>query len=101
MPNNGRNPSGGGNDSHQQGGGGGGGFTGEGLVASAACRNGWGTADKGRGVIDGSRAGGKPLVDFSGDSQYVKGSLLEKAAHQGGGILPIPVVDRERERRDG
>jgi hypothetical protein len=72
------------------------GFTGEGLLASAANRQGWGTGDKGRGVIDGSRAGGKPLVDFSGDSQYAKGSLLNKVEMAQGGPLPVPVVDRER-----
>lgn len=70
------------------------GFTGEGLLASG--RQGWGTGDKGRGVIDGNRAGGKPLVDFSGESQYSKGSLLNKVEKAQGGPLPIPIIDREK-----
>ncbi|KAI5364949.1 Putative pleckstrin domain, PH-like domain superfamily, Ubiquitin-like domain superfamily [Septoria linicola] len=70
-------------------------FTGEGLLASAANRQGWGTGDKGRGVIDGSRAGGKPLVDLNYDSQYAKGTLLNKVEKAQGGAIQAPIIDRE------
>lgn len=69
-------------------------FTGEGLLAASQNRQGWGGSTKGRGVIDGSRAGGKPLVDFTGDSQFVQGSLLNKVEKSGG--IPAPVIDREK-----
>ncbi|GIZ47791.1 hypothetical protein CKM354_001087400 [Cercospora kikuchii] len=71
-------------------------FTGEGLLASAANRQGWGTSDKGRGVIDGSRAGGKPLVDINYDSNYAKGTLLNKVERSQGGPVQAPIIDREK-----
>ncbi|KAF2208313.1 hypothetical protein CERZMDRAFT_101382 [Cercospora zeae-maydis SCOH1-5] len=71
-------------------------FTGEGLLASAANRQGWGTSDKGRGVIDGSRAGGKPLVDINYDSNYAKGTLLNKVEKSQGGPVQAPIIDREK-----
>jgi hypothetical protein len=70
-------------------------FTGEGLLGATVNRQGWGTETQGRGVIDGSRAGGKPLVDLTEDSQFVKGSLLNKVAGSTGGI-PAPIIDREK-----
>ena len=70
-------------------------FTGEGLLGSASNRQGWGTTDKGRGVIDGSRANGKPLVDLKEDSTFVKGSLLNKAQQAEG--IPKPIIDRSRD----
>ncbi|EME82134.1 uncharacterized protein MYCFIDRAFT_197340 [Pseudocercospora fijiensis CIRAD86] len=70
------------------------GFTGEGLLASAANRQGWGTETKGRGVIDGSRAGGKPLVDLEADGTFVEGSLLNKQQRAEG--IPKPIIDREK-----
>ncbi|KXT01463.1 hypothetical protein AC578_9527 [Pseudocercospora eumusae] len=70
------------------------GFTGEGLLASASNRQGWGTESNGRGVIDGSRAGGKPLVDLGEDGTFVQGSLLNKQQKAEG--IPKPVIDREK-----
>ncbi|KAF7191811.1 hypothetical protein HII31_06856 [Pseudocercospora fuligena] len=70
------------------------GFTGEGLLASASNRQGWGTETKGRGVIDGSRAGGKPLVDLGEDGTFVQGSLLNKQQKAEG--VSKPVIDREK-----
>lgn len=68
-------------------------FTGEGLLAQQH-RQGWGGETKGRGVIDGSRAGGRPLVDLSQDSNFVKGSLLNQVERAEGGHVPAPVFDR-------
>lgn len=70
-------------------------FTGEGLLASESNRQGWGTETRGRGVIDGSRAGGKPLVDLTSESQYTQGSLLNQAERTQ--EIPAPIVDRTRE----
>ena len=69
-------------------------FTGEGLLAQQ--REGWGGGHQGRGVIDGSRAGGKPLVDLSQDSRFVQGSLLNQVERAEGGPAPPPVIDREK-----
>lgn len=69
-------------------------FTGEGLLASSVNRQGWGGTTKGRGVIDGSRAGGKPLVDLSRDSTFVQGSLLNQVQRSEG--IPAPIIDREK-----
>lgn len=69
-------------------------FTGEGLLATAQARSGWGAGTKGRGVIDGSRAGGRPLVDLTPDHRFVQGSLLNKVERAEG--IPAPIIDRER-----
>ncbi|KAF2166364.1 hypothetical protein M409DRAFT_66806 [Zasmidium cellare ATCC 36951] len=69
-------------------------FTGEGLLAASQNRQGWGGSTKGRGVIDGSRANGKPLVDLTADSRFVQGSLLNKVEKAGG--IPAPIMDREK-----
>ncbi|CAK4018544.1 Hypothetical predicted protein [Lecanosticta acicola] len=70
-------------------------FTGEGLLAQQQ-RQGWGGENKGRGVIDGSHAGGRPLVDLSQDSRFVKGSLLNQVERAEGGPIPAPIIDREK-----
>ncbi|KAK4501719.1 hypothetical protein PRZ48_007528 [Zasmidium cellare] len=69
-------------------------FTGEGLLAASQNRQGWGGSTKGRGVIDGSRANGKPLVDLTADSRFVQGSLLNKVERAEG--IPAPIIDREK-----
>lgn len=66
-------------------------FTGEGLLG-AQEKQGWGGHSKGRGVIDGSRANGKPLVDLNYDDTFVGGSLLNKVQRSEG--IPAPIVDR-------
>ncbi|TKA71296.1 hypothetical protein B0A55_07589 [Friedmanniomyces simplex] len=73
-------------------------FTGEGLMAGAHAHSGWGGGDRGRGVGDGSRANGKPLLDVSEPSQFVPGSLLNRVdrvdREQG---RHGPVIDREHD----
>lgn len=68
-------------------------FTGEGLLAGQE-KQGWGGHNKGRGVIDGSRANGKPLVDLNYGDTFVQGSLLNKVQKSEG--IPAPIVDRSR-----
>jgi hypothetical protein len=70
-------------------------FTGEGLLG-AQEKQGWGGGSKGRGVIDGTRANGKPLVDLNYDDTFVNGSLLNKVKMSEG--IPAPVVDRSKEK---
>jgi hypothetical protein len=70
-------------------------FTGEGLLG-AQDKQGWGGHSKGRGVVDGTRANGKPLVDLNHDDTFVNGSLLNKVKMNEG--IPAPVVDRSREK---
>ena len=53
------------------------GFTGGGLLASGHGTQGWGGGDRGRGVIDGSRAKG-PMLDVNEPSKFVPGSLLNR-----------------------
>lgn len=69
-------------------------FTGEGLLGAAENRQGWGTQTKGRGVIDGSHAGGKPLIDLDDDRTFTQGSLLNKVQKAEG--IPKPIIDRDR-----
>uniref|UniRef100_A0A2D3VFZ2 PH domain-containing protein n=1 Tax=Ramularia collo-cygni TaxID=112498 RepID=A0A2D3VFZ2_9PEZI len=68
-------------------------FTGEGLLG-AQEKQGWGGHSKGRGVIDGSRANGKPLVDLNYNDTFANGSLLNKVQRSEG--IPAPIVDREK-----
>lgn len=72
------------------------GLTSGGLLGQLEKRQGWGTSTKGRGVIDGSHAGGKTLLNFEGDSEFVKGSLLKQVERAQGGPVPAPVIDREK-----
>lgn len=72
-------------------------FTGEGLLGGISDSQGWGASNKGRGVIDGSRAGGRPLVDLTDNSTFTQGSLLNTVQKAPG--IPAPIIDRER--RDG
>ena len=70
-----------------------GGFTGEGLLAGSQGQGGWGGGDKGRGVLDGSRAKG-PLLDMNERSMYAQGSLLNRAEQ----IRPdAPIIYRKRD----
>ena len=72
-------------------------FTGEGLLAGSQAQSGWGGGERGRGVMDGSRARG-PMVDLSEPSKFVQGSLLNKAEREGGGgVIKAPVIDRSGE----
>ena len=61
-------------------------FTGEGLLAKS--QEGWGGGTKGRGVIDGSRAKG-PMVDFSGESLFAQGTLLNRVEREQGPTVPV------------
>ena len=63
----------------------------EGLLAGGQAQQGWGGGDKGRGVVDGSRARG-PLIDVSEPSKFVPGSLLNVVERERG--RDRPVVDR-------
>lgn len=72
-------------------------FTGEGLLG-AQEKHGWGGHSKGRGVIDGSHANGKPLVDLNYNDTFANGSLLNKQQRSEG--IPAPIIDREK-RDDG
>jgi len=69
-------------------------WSGEGLMAGERAHAGWGGGERGRGVMDGSRAKG-PMLDMSEESKYTPGSLLNKVASQqvGHGL----VIDREKE----
>lgn len=64
-------------------------FTGEGLLASS--QEGWGGGNKGRGVIDGSRAKG-PMVDLNLGGQFAQGSLLNRVEREQG--VAGPVIER-------
>lgn len=70
-----------------------GGFTGEGLLAGSHGGAGWGGGEKGRGVLDGSRARG-PLLDVNERSMFAQGSLLNRVEHE---RPSAPVVDRTRD----
>ncbi|KAK3686938.1 hypothetical protein LTR37_019336 [Vermiconidia calcicola] len=70
-------------------------FTGEGLLAGPQGQSGWGGGERGRGVIDGSRAKG-PMIDLNESSKFQQGSLLNKVEKDHGGIT-VPIVDRSRE----
>lgn len=69
-------------------------FTGKGLLAHAGPSQ--GDVGKGRGVIDGSRAGGRPMLDLTARSRFAPGSLLATVERAGGGPGPQPVIDREK-----
>ncbi|EME43179.1 hypothetical protein DOTSEDRAFT_72533 [Dothistroma septosporum NZE10] len=77
------------------------GFTSGGLLAQEENRQGQGAATKGRGVVDGSRAGGKPLIDLSESGTFAKGSLLNSVERAQGGPIPAPVIDRSRREEKG
>ena len=68
-------------------------FTGEGLLAGKQAHQGWGGGDRGRGVMDGSRAKG-PMLDLNEQSKFVPGSLLNRVETQRG--REGPVIDREK-----
>lgn len=70
-----------------------GGFTGEGLLAGSQAQSGWGGEQRGRGIMDGSRAKG-PMLDMNERSMFAQGSLLNKAEQQ---RPSAPVVDRTRD----
>ena len=70
-----------------------GGFTGEGLLAGSQGQAGWGGGDKGRGVIDGSRAKG-PMLDVTERSMFAQGSLLNRVEVE---RPAAPVIDRTRD----
>ncbi|KAF2725181.1 hypothetical protein K431DRAFT_281144 [Polychaeton citri CBS 116435] len=73
-------------------------FTGEGLLAYDGGGNGWGSAQKGRGVMDGSHARG-PMIDMSNESKFVQGSLLNKVEkEQGGPLADNLIIEREKRR---
>ena len=69
-------------------------FTGEGLLAGSQGQSGWGGGERGRGVMDGSRAKG-PMVDLTERIQYAQGSLLNKTERESSPA--VPVIDRARE----
>lgn len=71
-------------------------FTGEGLLAGSQGQSGWGGGDKGRGVMDGSRAArqGKPMMELREEGVFQQGSLLGQAEREKGRGV---VVDREWE----
>ncbi|KAK5112305.1 hypothetical protein LTR85_011577 [Meristemomyces frigidus] len=62
-------------------------FTGEGLLAGGQAQQGRGGGDKGRGVMDGSRARG-PLIDVNEPSKFVPGSLLNLVERERGRDRP-------------
>ena len=66
-------------------------FTGEGLLAGAHANAGWGGGDRGRGVMDGTRAKG-PMVDLRENSWFAEGSLLQKVERE---KATPRVIDRE------
>ena len=69
-------------------------FTGEGLLAGPQAQQGWGGGERGRGVIDGSRAKG-PMVDLTEPSVFVPGSLINKLEQEQ--HPPAPIIERSRE----
>ena len=70
-----------------------GGFTGEGLLAGSQGQAGWGGGDRGRGVLDGSRAKG-PMLDMTERSMFAQGSLLNRVQAE---RPAMPVIDRTRD----
>ncbi|KAK6394686.1 hypothetical protein LTR65_001477 [Meristemomyces frigidus] len=68
-------------------------FTGEGLLAGGQAQQGRGGGDRGRGVVDGSRARG-PLLDVNEPSKFVPGSLLNVVERERG--RDMLVIDRQR-----
>jgi hypothetical protein len=70
-----------------------GGFTGEGLLAGSQGQAGWGGGDRGRGVLDGSRARG-PMLDMTERSMFAQGSLLNRVEAE---RPAAPVIDRTRD----
>ena len=69
-------------------------FTGEGLLASAQARQGWGDGTKGRGVLDGAHAGSRPMVDLQIGNEFPQQSLLGLVEREQG--PPAPVIDRKK-----
>ncbi|KAK3117476.1 hypothetical protein LTR53_001163 [Teratosphaeriaceae sp. CCFEE 6253] len=70
-------------------------FSGEGLMAGSHAHSGWGGGDRGRGVMDGSRAKG-PMLDLNDPSRFAPGSLLNKVERESAGTNGL-VVDRGKE----
>ena len=69
-------------------------FTGDGLLAGSQAQQGWGSGNTGRGVIDGSRAGGRPMLNLAEQSMFPEGSLLNRVEKEQG--PQGPVIDREK-----
>jgi hypothetical protein len=74
-------------------------FTGEGLLAGAQAQQGWGEANRGRGVMDGSQANGKPMIELNADSAFVQGSLLGRVERDQGGVVASLMGPIDREKR--
>jgi hypothetical protein len=74
-------------------------FTGEGLLAGPQAQQGWGESARGRGVMDGSHANGRPMIDLSADSAFVQGSLLGNVETQQGGVVASLLGPIDREKR--
>jgi hypothetical protein len=74
-------------------------FTGEGLLAGAQAQQGWGEANRGRGVMDGSQANGKPMIELNADSAFLQGSLLGRVERDQGGVVASLMGPIDREKR--